>query len=1352
MYKIIKPAWAFDYNQSSGTYSNVPISSRENPSYTYYNINSAVYKNNHTAFIQNAQAGVCGQGIAFYGSPNSQSPYITDYTNHRDLTHAWSMAIPITMGAPIGIFTAQFNAGVFYPPNYNVIGPNLQTNFVWYIDKDHILKLGSTYNNGAYGPPFEMHNFGVDMSAYMYTPLVGNMDAYCGHRYVMSYNSSNRSYDLYIDNTAAVIASAPEDLFVQEALHIMNTPVYWEWYYVNGGAIRNYYYTGPGAYMSSNSSIGLNIYLQGNVYMSDWYGWEVSLNKDEIQAVIDYDWKTKKEAVISSSLSPFCYCNELSAITIPPVDKIGQYMMQYCNNLTEVAISNGVNVISSEAFYTCRNISTVTIPESVNVIYSNSFYESNNITEVKISANCPMYDNMFSSYTDMNNIAFYQQPQQLVAPVYHVPGIMSKRTRTQEIAAYKADLKCSPIEFIKLSNNEICTAPKVAFNGTVDANAMLSYTAGSAIIKEENATAVLYETTSIREHNLKATYSVNKATTEGFNVYSVTKASAAIDTHVNNTFSTVPMLIENHWAVCGVYNVTSNTDVIIECLPEINNILFDDYTFSSDTHGMPYIYDCFHNAPNVTIKNAYDVHVANSFNNCTGTVTFENCDLVVISSGFNNSNKPVFINCNKVASMLPVNTADEFDALLNQKYTFLYGDMNVNTVSSDLVIGPNIYGYPYINYVSHANIFDFATPGNIVVGAVLNNITVNNVTNLTNGPFFTDCTGDFNLHIYGDTLNTTNCFINNHTGMGNVYVDVNYVPNIPHGIVYNSTLSSVHFKANSVELESNAGSAYMFYNTKVNSVSVDCDTIPPYFMFNANVNTAITTTATRVGAYAFTNCNLKASTTLPSILNSCTYIGVEAFRRAVLPSSDLSLNGNIAPSAFAEITGVQNLFINTTSNTDATVSESSLNVASLTNVDIICTANAQAINVYASNASIINIAGYRRVLVNPDASKIQRININDSCTNVVLGIGVNGLTQFNLPRYCLNAHNTLSYLTNISDIWVNPNANLYGLPASVTVHYYEDIPISYNSTVMGDAVIGDALDLSTINVVGVYKNAESEVVEFTPLITHYMPSVPVAAGREGIICFSKYNTAPRYNAAKYSAVYSGGKYIAKSGTAGVMYIMPSNYTMSFITNIAPYALGVPIKSLTILGYEGVRLNWTQTSNTNYITELAILSNNACINGTRGVFTNHQNLTYVYTRQNMLNAVNAYMNCRNLKAVDLSAITQQYMAGTNTFRNCTNLMAVLAPNNSVVNTIGANAFCGCNNLLTIDLSAMTNTSVSIMTNAFRNCNRLRSVVLPSGLTSVAAYAFYNTALKSVSIPTGCTVGSSAFPSDCVITYI
>ena len=127
MIKLPMPAWAFDYNQSYGTYSNTGNASVYYPSYSSQSMNSYINKSNMPAFVRNARTGCCGNGMVFYGYPPA-------YNMYKELTHVWAMAIPITMGWPIGICTLNISMGLPYPPNFDAVGPTFMMNTCLYID------------------------------------------------------------------------------------------------------------------------------------------------------------------------------------------------------------------------------------------------------------------------------------------------------------------------------------------------------------------------------------------------------------------------------------------------------------------------------------------------------------------------------------------------------------------------------------------------------------------------------------------------------------------------------------------------------------------------------------------------------------------------------------------------------------------------------------------------------------------------------------------------------------------------------------------------------------------------------------------------------------------------------------------------------------------------------------------------------------------------------------------------------------------------------------------------------------------------------------------------------------------
>ena len=99
-------------------------------------------------------------------------------------------------------------------------------------------------------------------------------------------------------------------------------------------------------------------------------------------------------------------------------------------------------------------------------------------------------------------------------------------------------------------------------------------------------------------------------------------------------------------------------------------------------------------------------------------------------------------------------------------------------------------------------------------------------------------------------------------------------------------------------------------------------------------------------------------------------------------------------------------------------------------------------------------------------------------------------------------------------------------------------------------------------------------------------------------------------------------------------------------------------------------------------------------------------------------------------------------GQYAFKGCENLKMVNIP--STVTQIGQYAFEGCSSLKHVTLP---DTLTSLGSYAFRNCYSLESVVIPNSLSIIPTYAFaYCSALKRVVIPESVSnIGSNAFTS-------
>ncbi len=127
---------------------------------------------------------------------------------------------------------------------------------------------------------------------------------------------------------------------------------------------------------------------------------------------------------------------------------------------------------------------------------------------------------------------------------------------------------------------------------------------------------------------------------------------------------------------------------------------------------------------------------------------------------------------------------------------------------------------------------------------------------------------------------------------------------------------------------------------------------------------------------------------------------------------------------------------------------------------------------------------------------------------------------------------------------------------------------------------------------------------------------------------------------------------------------------------------------------------------------------------------------------------AFYNCNNLRELTLSAPLQSI--GTRAFQYCSSLQALSIPN--TVTSIGGFCFMGCS-----DMESIVVADDNPVYDSRDHCNALmvtasdslvltcKNTVLPSNVTSIADYAFYNnTGLTSMTLPATVTsIGKYAF---------
>ena len=122
---------------------------------------------------------------------------------------------------------------------------------------------------------------------------------------------------------------------------------------------------------------------------------------------------------------------------------------------------------------------------------------------------------------------------------------------------------------------------------------------------------------------------------------------------------------------------------------------------------------------------------------------------------------------------------------------------------------------------------------------------------------------------------------------------------------------------------------------------------------------------------------------------------------------------------------------------------------------------------------------------------------------------------------------------------------------------------------------------------------------------------------------------------------------------------------------------------------------------------------------------------------------------NLTSVDLTGVTDLHEIRDCAFRDCEKLTSISIP--STVTTIGQFAFAGCSKLTSVTLPE----NIKYIAYAqFQNCTSLESITLPSGLTTIKQNAFSGCSkLSSINLPDGLgKIGPYAFDGCSALTHI
>jgi hypothetical protein len=126
----------------------------------------------------------------------------------------------------------------------------------------------------------------------------------------------------------------------------------------------------------------------------------------------------------------------------------------------------------------------------------------------------------------------------------------------------------------------------------------------------------------------------------------------------------------------------------------------------------------------------------------------------------------------------------------------------------------------------------------------------------------------------------------------------------------------------------------------------------------------------------------------------------------------------------------------------------------------------------------------------------------------------------------------------------------------------------------------------------------------------------------------------------------------------------------------------------------------------------------------------------------------FMGCTSLSSVEFAANSNTWRIDDYAFKGCTSLNSITFPTS--VKAIGTEAFYGCSNLTSANFGDSLN---NIGQRAFRDCSNITNVVFPDGLDTISAFAFANTGLTSVTIPTDTKyIGQQAFSNCPLLTSV